>query len=117
LAQRLTREGLPMREVSFTGASLQSMASELLGAFAERRISLYPDAGLVADLRRLRVVEKSYGVRLDAARTSDGHADRATGLALALLAARRFPWVSAEYQGDVVLWPPLDGSGRMVMDD
>jgi hypothetical protein len=87
MAQRLTRRGVPMREVTFTGANLNTMASVLLEVFRSRRIDLFPHDRLVADLRRLSIVEKSYGHRLEATRDVDGHADTATAFAIALPAA------------------------------
>ena len=46
------------------------------------------DATLLADLRALRVVERSYGVRLDSPRGINGHGDCATALAIALHVAK-----------------------------
>lgn len=108
MAQRLTRAGVPMHPMPFRGATLDAMASTLLEAFQSRLIELYPEAGeLVADLQRLRIIEKPYGVRLDSSRTADGgHADRATALAIALLAARSVhAGPAARVDGPLVCWP------------
>lgn len=85
LAQRARRQGVRMVEVPFSGGNLNRMASDLLDVFRSRRLDLYPDSGLLRDLRRLTIVEKSYGFRLESTRDADGHADKATSLALALL--------------------------------
>ncbi|MDZ4688505.1 MAG: terminase large subunit [Planctomycetaceae bacterium] len=80
-------------EVPATAENLRGMASSLLDAVQDRTIDLFPDATLQADLRSLRVVEKSYGIRLEAPRRKGGqgtrHADTASALQLAVFAARR----------------------------
>ena len=73
-----------MREVAFVGKNLNEMASTLLDVFRSRRIALYDHPALIADLGRLSIEEKSYGHRLSATRTEEGHADLATALAIAL---------------------------------
>jgi phage terminase large subunit-like protein len=108
MAQRLKRAGCRMHEVSFVGKSAQLMASELLEAFKSRRIALFRDEQLLADLRRLRIVEKPSGWRLDAPRTSAGHSDRAVALALALIGARergptRSLMVAFQYEGEIMI--------------
>jgi len=84
MAQRLELQQVPMHEVAFTGANLNTMASTLLDVFRSRRIELYDCPQLIADLRRLNIEEKSYGFRLAATRDENGHADLATALAIAL---------------------------------
>jgi len=91
LLQRLRRRGVRAVGVDFTGHYLRTMAAEMMVAFREHKIELYSEgdgAELVRDLRNLRLVEKSYGVRLESPRGPSGHGDAATGLALALLGAR-----------------------------
>ncbi|MBL8828641.1 MAG: hypothetical protein JNM18_16790, partial [Planctomycetaceae bacterium] len=85
-----------MTPVPFTVKNLQSMATAIIEAFGERRIELGDDPALLADLRSLRVVEKSFGYRLDAARNAAGHADRAVALAIALHTAKELP-VAADW--------------------
>lgn len=80
-------QAVQMEQMTFSGANLNRMASELLQAFRDRRIDLYDDAALLRDLRRLKIVERSYGVRLDATRDQHGHIDAATAFAVALPAA------------------------------
>jgi hypothetical protein len=84
MAQRLSRRGLDVTEVPFVGKHLNEMASTLLDVFRSRRIRLYRHDKLIDDLGKLSIVEKSYGYRLEAARTQDGHADTATALSIAL---------------------------------
>lgn len=78
---------LPMVEVPPTGSNLQRMASCVLEAFSDRRLELYPDPDLRRDLERMRIVEKSYGFRLESPRDVDGHSDLGSAFALAMLAA------------------------------
>jgi len=91
LAERLSARGLAMCETAFAAKNLQGMASAVVEGFRDRRIELYPEPALLHDLRGLRVVERSFGYRLDATRDKHGHSDRAIALALALLAARSLP--------------------------
>jgi hypothetical protein len=88
MAQRCKARGVRVTEVSFQGKAAQSMATELIESFTSGRIDLYDDPALLRDLRRLRLVERPSGWKLDAPRTSEGHSDRAIALALAVLSAR-----------------------------
>jgi phage terminase large subunit-like protein len=81
------REGVPMVEVAPTGQNLQRMATAVIEAFNDRRLELYDDADLKRDLSRMRVVEKSYGFRIESPRDGLGHGDLGTAFMLALLAA------------------------------
>ena len=84
MAQRLRKAGFRMEEQPFLGQHLNRMASSILQVFSSRRIELYRDEDLVADLLRLTIVEKSYGYKLEAVSDEFGHADRAIALAIAL---------------------------------
>jgi hypothetical protein len=94
-AQRLRTRGVPMTAVNFNSGSLQEMASVLIETFNSGTIELFPHVQLLADLRALRFIERGNAYRLDAARTSAGHADLATAFVLALLASKRNPnpWI------------------------
>jgi hypothetical protein len=102
LAQQLKEKGVRLELIPFAGKSLMEMASNLLEAFSNRAIELFPHQELLADLRRLRVKETPSGWRLDAARTAAGHADLATALSLAILASKRF-WFGNPDTSDVVV--------------
>ena len=88
LAQRLRRASVRMQEVTFVGPSLQAMATATLEVFNSLAVRLYPEEQLLSDLRKLRVIEKSYGFRLESPRDATGHGDLATVFLLALLGAR-----------------------------
>lgn len=87
MAQRLASEGVPCSEVPFTPANRNWMARAMLKVFTERLISLYHDGDLARDLMRIRFKETGLGLKLDAVKDADGHADRAIALAMILPAA------------------------------
>jgi hypothetical protein len=89
LGQTLIGRGVRLELVPFVGKTLNEMAANILELFTDRQIDLYPCQGLLDDLRRLQLKETPAGWRLVPARTATGHGDRATGLALAVLAAKR----------------------------
>lgn len=91
MVQTLIKKGVIIETVPFVGATLVELASGLIEVISSRQLELYQDAALLADLRRLRIVEGPAGWKLAAARTSAGHCDRATALSLAVLGARRAP--------------------------
>lgn len=106
MAQRLELQLVRLKEVPFTGAALNLMASTLLDVFRSRRIELFDCPQLISDLRRLTIEEKSYGYRLSATRDDTGHADLATSLAVALplavtLLGTTYPYVGA-YSGEPI---------------
>lgn len=81
------RTKLPMVEVAPTGKNLQRMATSVIEAFNDRRIQLYEEPDLRRDIEKFRVVEKSYGFRIESPRDATGHGDLGTAFQLALLAA------------------------------
>lgn len=84
MAQQLSKAGVRCTEWNMSGKNQVLMASTLLEVFRSRRIDLYRDPQLIADLLRLNIAVKSYGYRLEASRNAAGHADRAIALAIAL---------------------------------
>lgn len=84
MAQQLERAGVRMVERPFVGKQLDLMATTLLDVFRSKRIDLYRDERLIADLHKLTIVEKSFGYKLEAMKDKDGHADTAFALAIAL---------------------------------
>lgn len=84
MAQELEQSGVPMCKVEFRGKMLDRMARDILQTFRNRKIALYDDPGLVNDLYRLTIVERSYGYKLTAISDDTGHADRAIALAITL---------------------------------
>jgi hypothetical protein len=92
LAQDLAKADIFMVPVAFSGRPSQEMASELIELFASRRIRLFDEPRLLADLRRLRIVETAGGWKLHAPASSAGHADLAFALAMAVYTARQHRW-------------------------
>lgn len=106
LAQRLTKLNIPNEAVQFVPQNMQSMAQSTLEVFNERLIDVPDNEALLTDLRKLRIVEKSYGIRLDSPRGPSGHGDTATGLAVALHTAKRLLWHGiSTVQGELVCYP------------
>ena len=64
--------------------NLHTMATSLLSAFSAANLELYRHPGLIRDLKRLTIIEKTYGFKLESTRDASGHADTATALAIAL---------------------------------
>jgi hypothetical protein len=92
LATQMKKRGAMVELIPFTGKVLPELATAVIETFSSRSIDIYRHEGLIADLHSLRLKESAQGWKLDAARTQSGHADRATALALALLASRRLNW-------------------------
>ena len=105
LVERLDAKGIPTRRVPFTSASLQDMAVGLLEAFTENQIALFDDEHLLADLKRLRVVDRAAGIRTIAPRDKSGHGDVATSLSLALLAVRSHSHTPNRISRELVCYP------------
>jgi hypothetical protein len=104
LVERLQRQGVPAAGIQLTPPVQRAMAAAVLEEFTARNLDLYPDDDLLADLRAVRAVEKTYGVRLESPRTAGGgHGDAATALSLALYASRGGR--AATVQGELVCWP------------
>lgn len=79
-----------MREVPPTAANLRAQATLIIESFQDRRLTLYPCEPLRCDLLKLRVEERSYGIRLTSPRDGDGHGDLFSAFSLALLVAHEF---------------------------
>ena len=93
LAERLKKQGIRMIPVAFQTKNLQDMAVATLDAFRDFQIDLYPDQTLISDLQSMRVIERSWGFRLEPGKMVKGgkgtrHGDAATALNLALFMAK-----------------------------
>jgi hypothetical protein len=88
MAQELRQQNIRMEEMAFVGANLGKMASAILDAFRSGKLGLYDDPALIDDLKRLNIVERSWGLKLEApADKALGHCDRALALSICLPAA------------------------------
>lgn len=82
------REALPMVEVPQTPKTLQQIATTLIEAFNDRRVTLYDDPDLKRDLHKLRIEERANNsFRLVSPRDELGHGDMASAFGFAMLAA------------------------------
>jgi phage terminase large subunit-like protein len=89
LVERCKKRGVPIEERHQQGKNLVDQCMALIEVFRSGSIKLYPYEPLLQDLRRVRVEERSYGIRLVAPYTADGtHGDTVTALSIALGAAR-----------------------------
>lgn len=86
VAERLRARGVPVREVAFSPAYKQRLASTLLQAMADGVLALYEADGLRDELRALRLKAGTAGSwTFDHA--AGGHDDRAVALSMMLVAA------------------------------
>jgi hypothetical protein len=83
MAQLLRQDGLPTLEWPYTPANCSKLATQLLAVFVQGQIECYRDELLLRDLGRIAIQETIRGFKIVATRTSEGHADRASALALA----------------------------------
>jgi phage terminase large subunit-like protein len=91
LSIKWAKQGMPLLHVAQSGANLQEMAGVLLETFRSRRVELYDDPALLADLRRMKILDRSNFFRIDATRNKSGHVDSGTAWMLAALAQKRHP--------------------------
>lgn len=90
ISQLLIKRGVATKEMNFSSPKNQClMANSLIETLESGTLQLYDDTEqrLRADLFKFSVVERQYGVRLEAVRDESGHADVGTALAIALPAA------------------------------
>jgi hypothetical protein len=76
-----------MREIPPTPTNLRQQASLTIEFFNDHRVQLYDCEPLKRDLHKLRVEEKTYGMRLVSPRDGEGHGDTFSAFALALILA------------------------------
>jgi phage terminase large subunit-like protein len=74
-----------MRSIQPTAANLRAQATLTIECFQDHRLQLDPCEPLHRDLLKLRVEEKSYGIRLVSPRDGEGHGDTFSAFVLALL--------------------------------
>lgn len=89
MAQRARRK-ITVREMTFSsGKNLTEMASALKQAVESHVLEVFdePDGSLRSDFDKFKIVEKSYGYKIEATRDDRGHADVGTALVIALPAA------------------------------
>ncbi len=85
MSQRLALAGLPCNELVQQGNNLQRIASCIIESFNDRRVDLYPHAGLHQDLIKCRVEPRNYGFRIVSPRDASGHGDCLSAFSYACL--------------------------------
>jgi len=86
IAQRLTRQGVPAHEFTFSRANKQKLAQTLLSLLNTGHLRLYPAPGLREELVGLRLVQAPDGSWAFDHRPG-GHDDRAVALSMAAVQA------------------------------
>ncbi len=71
------------------------MAQRVLEVFKNRTIELYEHPELIHDLKKLNIISRSFGYKLEAASDATGHADLAFAFAIALPAAVELSSIAA----------------------
>ena len=109
VAQRMTRERIPIEEYPQTLPNLTAVTSNLFDLISARQLVLYPDAGMRLAISHAIIVESARGWRLDKMKQSN-KIDVIVALSMACLAAVRDGGKS-RYRTDL-LWvdgdEPLD---------
>ncbi len=95
LLQSLRRFGIVSDEMTFSPTNLHLMAQTILETFNSGAISLYDDAQLLRDLKRINIVERPFGWKIEAPKDRTGHCDSAMALAVVLPAAVRLTHTKA----------------------
>ena len=86
--QKLSNAGVPCFRALLAPKNQDVMAKALLQAFNQRRAKLYRHSELIADLLSLEVVDRTIGLKLQAARSAGGHSDLAFTYAIANVVAQ-----------------------------
>ncbi|BEQ14498.1 terminase large subunit domain-containing protein [Desulfoferula mesophila] len=83
--QRLKERGLKVEEFVFSPSNITRLTQNLFSLFKDRRIEIFDYPDLIKELVSVKVVEKSYGYRID--HESGAHDDHVISLGMAALAA------------------------------
>lgn len=83
--QRLKRKGIRIEEFTFTATNVTKLSSDLFSLFKNRRISIFDYQLLIQELMTAKIVEKSYGFRID--HESGGYTDHIMALGMAAMHA------------------------------
>lgn len=105
MAQRLAKR-IRVHEFPFQSSiNLNVMASDFMQVVKSKQLECYDDQDgrLRGDFGKFNIVEKSYGLRLEAVSDETGHADVGTALLICLPSAVAFlkGGTSTQYEGDI----------------
>ena len=85
MSQVLRKKNVPVYPMDFTPMNLGKMAEALKMVLESKLLEAYDtNDTLLNDLGKLNIVEKTYGLRLEAVSDASGHADVATALVICL---------------------------------
>lgn len=84
LSERLAARGIRMFRFPWSVPNKQKMTLTCLEMFRHRRVSLYPDADLIRDLRRSQVKERAERLTFELPRDENGHGDSVAAFLMAL---------------------------------
>lgn len=77
--------GIQIEEFTFSGANWTKLTETLFSLFKDRRIKIFPHKELIKELMMVKIIEKSYGYRID--HDSGAHDDHVVALGMAALQA------------------------------
>lgn len=115
ILQRLRERGLPVESFNFTPANITRLTQNLFQLFKDQRISLFEHDDLVNELLTVKVVEKSYGLRID--HDHGKHDDHVIALGMAALAAVEAPTAQTMVKTAWVSAGPVTGVSLIQIDD
>lgn len=87
MGQQLGMQGINFIPVPQAGKVAGARAMTLTQAFKDRVVDLFDHHPLIRDLKKLRVIDRSGGTKLEAARDENGHADLGFAFSFVLPAA------------------------------
>ncbi|MGO8753551.1 MAG: terminase large subunit domain-containing protein [Thermoguttaceae bacterium] len=95
LAEELREAGLKVRQVAQQPGQLAQQSEALWDAVTRRRLRLYDDPDLIADLKSARIMDNTWGWRITHERKTataegTGHGDTTTALSIAVHTIKRF---------------------------
>lgn len=105
----------------FTATNCQLMANTFVQAVEKGHLDLFDDEDgrMESDIGRFSIVEKNYGLKLEATRDASGHADVGTALVIVLPVATRvmrgYAWNSNDTIGDQSDGDPLSKNEILAM--
>lgn len=105
--QRLEDRGLEVEEFTFSGNNWVRLTQNLFSLFRDGRIRIFYHKQLDKELLSVKIVEKSYGFRID--HDSGAHDDCVVALGMAALYAAQDEGGSGEIGRIIEIYPPGEG--------
>ncbi|MCF8032862.1 MAG: hypothetical protein K9K66_07610 [Desulfarculaceae bacterium] len=115
MMQRLEERGLPVDQFNFSAGNITRLTQNLFQLFKDRRIALFEHDELINELLTVKVVEKSYGIRID--HEHGRHDDHVIALGMAALAAMETPTAKTMISTAWIEPGPAPGVAYIVVPD